>query len=400
MKDVESERVRRVDAAQSLADAIEEDDGWVLGQLRRVSSEATAEDEIDKTIRALRTYGRELGGLVHRIPYGDVAVAIPFNNPLYSLVLYCVGPAVGGSKVTVRPSSITAETVYSLFDRYAARLVAMGIELYTGSGSNFLKYATGHSDTRTLLFTGSYENLQSLAEKYPSDKGLIYCGSGVNPFIVTPDGFSSESQREDVIDLAIRSRLYNSGQDCLCAERFYIHDDVFDNFRTRLIDRLARIRCGGFEDELSVITPLLGPLADYTRNMWTTDDHVITAWGRNPEGSLVHPRVYELDLSSSLMMREKFAPIFTLARYSTIADLDRVLDIPYRFGATICGDYSSQVLDTYPHITRSCSVIEDESEDAHVPYGGRLRSGFSARDELKHDGPILFSNETTYLEDA
>ena len=96
-----------LDVFNNLADALETLQGQVIDILSNVETKKTAINEVDKTIKTLRTYSCEKQYIEGRKPSGKVAVFLPFNMPLYSMVLYAFGPLFAGNEVYVRPSKIT-----------------------------------------------------------------------------------------------------------------------------------------------------------------------------------------------------------------------------------------------------------------------------------------------------
>lgn len=397
MGSIDSRRLHLVEQFGQLADALAADSGWLVDLLCGVSSIATAVDEVDKAVRCLRTYDSELALLSGRVPLGErVAVSLPFNNPLYSLILYAFGSMLGGSQVIVRPSSLTAVEVHAVFDRYSSHFSDLPIAVSDQSGRGFVAEAANDVECEVLIFTGSFESLLSVGASFPVGKTLIYCGSGISPFVVCEDA-ATVAPLEQIVQLAIRSRLYNSGQDCLCAERFYVHHSLIGEFGDLLVDELA-CEVGLFGDRRADVVPLLGGVADRLHALLQDSDEKEWLLRADSEGSVFPPQVVQVPIGSALLRAEKFGPLFTLAAFDSSADIDRELDFPYRFGATVCGSYRSSVLETYPHrafYEDAASVIELESVDAHVPFGGRFRSGFVRRANARRDGPILFSVESS-----
>ncbi|MCW2751377.1 MAG: putative oxidoreductase, partial [Aeromicrobium sp.] len=338
------------------------------------------------------TYEAELDFLVDREPDGPVFVSLPFNNPLYSLVLYGCGPALGGDQVTIRPSSITAHVVQDLLPIMEAPLSDAGVKVSRLSGREFISLAESHPTLSTLIFTGAWANAEALVRNYPIEKRLIYCGSGLAPFVVCHDALDHSTMTQ-LVELATASRLFNSGQDCLCSERFLVHTSLAGPFVAGLRDRLARVRLGPFGDQAADVVPLLAGLADRLESLSRVDGDWILPFKR--DGDLVAPSLVVCDPSSPLMTAEKFGPMFTVTVFESDSDLERMLESDYRFGAIVCGSYHGPTLEGYPHVARGSSVIEAEAEDCHVPFGGRVRSGFVSLAGQEWDGPILYSVECT-----
>lgn len=355
----------------------------------------TALREVDKTIRALRTYDRELEALHGRRPLGRVSVALPYNNPLYSFVLYCGGPTVAGNQVLCRPSRLTAGPLVKICELLEPELARLDIRLeLVMSGADFIdvEFARGGSDV--FLFTGSWRNAEALSSTHTRTR-LIYCGPGVNPFVVLPD-----ADIPTAVDLALKARLFNSGQDCLAAERFYVHEAVLDSFVNGLVARLDEVRVGDNTDPDVVI----GPLISSDAAAHVTDLLTASYAGRQVilsgpiAGALVSPHVVITDRQDPLVLAEKYAPIFVIVPYRSQDDAAELASQgDYRLGATIVGAAHGALATRlpHPHVAVNECLIAHEEDDAHVPFGGSGRSGFVVDGHVRRDGPILFSVETS-----
>lgn len=387
------QRVVTVGKFRSLADRLERDRSEVSALLSTCEPTWVAVDEAEKTIRALRTYSSEIPLLSRRRPLGEVAVALPFNNPLYSLILYSAGIALGGSRVTVRPSSWTSSIVREIYASYGDALSDAGIQVTALSGADFINVAGHDPRVQTLLFTGSFDNLTRIRQDFPVDKGLIYCGSGVSPFVVGP---GTQMDISEIVSMIIDSKFYNSGQDCLCTERLYIHRNFASELVPALVEASRELAIGDFGDDNARLTPLVPPIAERARALITqlrgSGEQLLAVEG---DGALIGPHLYLLDSQNPLHFEEKFAPILTISLYDTEEELHTIAESNFLFGATVTDPDIAHVFEKYPHLTRASTLIEYESADAHMPFGGRRRSGFSTRGHSFKDGPILFSIETT-----
>ena len=207
-----------IGAFEVWADLIEKRHSELVEILTECETEAVALVEIEKSVRALRTYQTELPAVAGRRPMGSVYVSLPFNNPLYSLILYCCGPLLAGNSVLCRPSSMTAQQVEKITALSSAVTSNLPFAIDHRTGSQFLSDAAANADC--VIFTGAWENVLELRRRVANR--LVYCGPGLNPF-----GVLGDADMDEAVEAAVRARLFNSGQDCLCAERFYVAEVIW-----------------------------------------------------------------------------------------------------------------------------------------------------------------------------
>ncbi|MFE7856325.1 aldehyde dehydrogenase family protein [Streptomyces sp. NPDC057403] len=371
------------------ADNLQDQEAKILSQLEIYETRATARVEFEKTLRALRTYSFEQLLLKDREPLGTVCVALPFNNPLYSLVLYACGPLLAGNHVRCRPSSLTKRALQGIEKTFPEEFERLGFTVDHSGGLEFIEAAAREADC--LIFTGSWKNVQSISSTY--GRKLIYCGPGLNPFIVLRD-----AKIDVTVEAALEERLFNSGQDCLAAERFYVHDSKIDEFVAGVASAVDNISVG--YDPTCDVGPLVSEAAaTHLQRLMTTEWHSRrTVRAGSVTGQLVTPSVYATTLDDPLLASEKYGPIFVIASYSDERELGRILNSSdFLLGVTVYGDSGFEELGLeYPHIAHNESLLKVEGVDAHVPFGGRRKSGFVKMGaDLIKDGPILFSIETS-----
>jgi acyl-CoA reductase-like NAD-dependent aldehyde dehydrogenase len=352
----------------------------------------TAEVEIEKTIGALETYSEELKLLEHRVPLGKVAVFLPLNMPLYSMVLYSCGSLLAGNDVLLRPSTATAAAVQKIFELLNPSQYSLPWTLHVEPSGMFLQGCVKEKQVNCIVFTGRWESGLKLAESLSPAVNFIYSGPGVNPFIVLAD-----ADIEQAVDCAVYSRIFNSGQDCLCAEQFLIEAQIWEDFVGLLLEKVRRLKVGALDDPETDVGPLyLIPLADHVQQLITASgeniDWLLSAPIHPP---LVPPLVCEVPIDRPLFKQEKFSPVFTLMRFTDLSvALNLVKESDYALGLTLFGG-SQEILDDIEigHIALNQSLLDVEG--AHKPFGGYKRSGFVRNHGQTRYGPILFSVETS-----
>ncbi len=285
---------------------------------------------------------------------------------------------------------MTYDYVQSFYARYN-KFKKVGISLYSGSGKDFIEAACKQETPGGFLFTGAYDNLQDIQKKIPYSQQLIYCGSGINPTIIGPN----VEDIDEAVDLVINSRIYNSGQDCLCTEKIIVHDSVYYEFVKRLINKLDNVQLGEAGDKAAdVYPPIPGILNEITTRYNDIKSKELCLYDRNDKGCILS--VFEVGIDSPSLNMEKFCPIFTVAKYSQTNELSKIFDSEYRFGLILLGVQDEDIITPdFPHIVTQGTVMQLEAQDAHIPFGGKGKSGFSRQGNKVVDGPILFSIETT-----
>lgn len=376
-----------------IADQLEVDRDKVISILNKTETIQMAKLEVDKTIRALRTYRKEVPYLIQRKPLGKAGIFLPFNTPLYSLVLYACGPLLAGNQVIVKPSRQSAEIVKTLFDDYFDAK-GLNIELREPN-KQFLSDCIHIDKVDVLCFTGQWESVDSVRKVVPYHTKFIYSGSGLNPFVVLDDADLKEAAR-----IAVSSRLWNSGQDCLSAERFYIEETVFDEFVKLIIEILDKQVVDVWQNPLATVGPLcfkaLVQNVEDLLNKYKEDYIVLRHGSIDKELNLVAPIVLEvLDPHSPIILSEKFAPLFPLVRVTKDEIPNLVNGADFALGATVYGNKDIIPSLDFPHIAHNASILEIEDEDAHVPFGGIKNSGFIQYRDYYSQGPILYSVETS-----
>lgn len=390
-------RALRAELLRSFGDALSRGADEVVSRLISIETPQTAAIEVEKSVRALRTYDRELPLLEGRRPLGDVYVSLPYNTPLYSLVLYAAGAALPGNRVLVRPSAATAGVLQLIVDAYGESLREVGVSLYGGSGAKFVSAGLSEGLADAFLFTGSWNSLERLLPLRQSHQRLIYSGSGMNPFIVLAD-----ADLDAALESAIYTRLFNSGQDCLAPEVFFVERAVLEEFISDLTCRLESLSIGPLGRAECDVGPLVSrEVADRARALLRSAHagrHVLYETPLPPgvdAQTTVPPLVLLTDSRDPIVNVEKFAPIFVLVPFDDIDEVRRWVDDSLyglcltQFGGAEAADWP------VPHVLFNACAMKVEEADAHVPFGGRGRSGFVLGPDGKKDGPVLFSVETS-----
>jgi len=232
------------------------------------------------------------------------------------------GPALAaGCTMVLKPASATPLSALALGELALRAGIPPGVfNVITGSsreiGDEFCRNAT----VRKISFTGSTEVGRELIEKSAATIKKVSMELGGNaPFIVFDD-----ANLDAAADGAIVSKYRNTGQTCVCANRFLVQSSVYDTFAAKLIERVKKMKVGsGFEEGV-----VQGPLID-EKAVEKVEEHIADAkakgarvlLGGRPHalgGTFFEPTVIGDVAPGMLMAREEtFGPVAPLFRFDT-----------------------------------------------------------------------------------
>jgi succinate-semialdehyde dehydrogenase/glutarate-semialdehyde dehydrogenase len=210
---------------------------------------------------AKRVYGDVIPGatdkrlLVIKQPVGVCAAITPWNFPS-AMITRKAGPALAaGCTMVLKPASQTPFSALALAYLAEQAGIPKGVlSVVTGAAAQIAEELTSNPVVRKISFTGSTEIGREIMAKCAHDIKKVSLELGGNaPFIVFDD-----ADLDAAVDGALASKFRNAGQTCVCANRLYVHDKVYDAFIDKLASAVAALNIGdGFANGVT-----LGPLID------------------------------------------------------------------------------------------------------------------------------------------
>ncbi|NLA67698.1 MAG: NAD-dependent succinate-semialdehyde dehydrogenase, partial [Gammaproteobacteria bacterium] len=229
---------------------------------------------------ARRAYGDTIPGhaadariLTLRQPVGVVAAITPWNFPSAMLARKLAPALAAGCTVVAKPATQTPLSALALGVLAGRAGVPAGVlNIVTGRDAAAIGgELTGNAKVRKLSFTGSTAVGKTLMAQCAAGMKRISMELGGNaPFIVFED-----ADLDAAVEGAIASKFRNTGQTCICANRLFVHEAVYDAFAARLGDAMAKLRVG---DGLAGETDQ-GPLID-GKALEKVEEHVADAVAR------------------------------------------------------------------------------------------------------------------------
>lgn len=277
---------------------------------------------------ATRAYGYSLPAAgdkrvqVIKQPVGVCAAITPWNFPAAMITRKAAAALAAGCTITVRPASQTPFSALALAVLAEEAGVPAGVfNVITGDAAAIGKLLATHPAVDKLSFTGSTEvGRELLAQAAGTVKRVSMELGGNAPFLVLDD-----ANIEQAVAGAIASKFRNAGQTCVCSNRFYVMDKIYDQFAEQLAARIAQLKVGSGLDEATDIGPLINSEA-----LAKVEQHVNDAVSRGAQvlagGARVAQRWFaptlltEVPADALICSEETFGPVAALVRVGSVEE--------------------------------------------------------------------------------
>jgi succinate-semialdehyde dehydrogenase/glutarate-semialdehyde dehydrogenase len=286
---------------------------WFGEEAKRVYGDMIPGHQVDKRLMVLKQ------------PIGVTAAITPWNFPS-AMITRKAGPALAaGCTMVLKPASQTPYSALALAELAERAGIPKGVfSVVTGSAGEVGAELTGNPLVRKLSFTGSTEIGRQLMVECAKDIKKVSLELGGNaPFIVFDD-----ADLDAAVEGALVSKYRNNGQTCVCANRLYIQDGVYDAFVDKLTAAVTRLNIGnGLENGVTT-----GPLID-AKAMAKVQEHIDDAVSKGARvvaggkphalgGTFFEPTVLvDVPRNAAVAREETFGPLAPLFRFKDEADV-------------------------------------------------------------------------------
>ena len=351
---------------------------WFAEEAKRVNGETLPQFDNNRRL------------LVLRQPIGVCAAITPWNFPL-AMITRKVAPALAaGCPVVIKPAELTPLTALAVVELARRAGVPAGvINILTADGANSIavgKVFCASDTVRHISFTGSTEVGRILmAQSAPTVKKLSLELGGNAPFIVFDD-----ADLDSAVEGALASKYRNAGQTCVCANRIYVQDSIYDAFVAKLAARVAEMKVGnGFEPGV-VQGPLIEEAAIEKVQRHVADalakGGALLTGGNRLDGQFFEPTVIANATADMLCAREEtFGPLAPVFRFQTEQQaIDAANATEFGLASYLYSRDMGRIFRVaealeYGMVGINAGVIATE----HVPFGGVKQSGLG-REGSRH----------------
>ncbi|WP_257275297.1 MULTISPECIES: NAD-dependent succinate-semialdehyde dehydrogenase [unclassified Endozoicomonas] len=319
--------------------------------------------------------------LVTREPVGVVAAITPWNFP-NAMIARKVAPALAaGCTIIIKPSELTPLSALALVELAERAGIPAGvINIVTGDAKEIGAELTGSPVIKKLSFTGSTAVGKLLMKQCAGSVKKISLELGGNaPFIVFDD-----ANVDQAVQGAIASKYRNSGQTCVCMNRLFVQDGVYDEFVEKFSEAVSRLTVGPAIDGDFNQGPLINEAA-LLRIRSIVDDalakkgRLLTGGRSHSLGGLFYEPTVLADASREMKcyQEEVFGPIAPVFRFQCEEDVIRMAnDTQYGLAAYFYTNDFSRVFRVAGALEYGMVAVNEGVLSTEVaPFGGIKESG-------------------------
>jgi succinate-semialdehyde dehydrogenase/glutarate-semialdehyde dehydrogenase len=310
-----------------------------------------------------------------------VACITPWNFPL-AMITRKAGPAIAaGCTVVLKPASQTPFSALALAELGERAGIPKGVlNVITGTATEVGGELTSNPLVRKLSFTGSTEIGKLLMSQCAGTVKKISLELGGNaPFIVFDD-----ADLDAAVDGVMASKFRNSGQTCVCANRIYVQDRIYDAFAAKLAKVVRQLNPAPGVEAGSTQGPLIDDRAvqkveEHIGDALTNGARVVVGGHRHPLGGRFFEPTVLADVTASMLIarEETFGPVAPLFRFETEEEAIRLANnTPFGLAAYFYGRDIGRVWRVAEGLESGMVGINTGIISTEVaPFGGVKESG-------------------------
>lgn len=281
---------------------------------------------------------------IQKIPRGVIVGITAWNFP-FALAGRKIGPAlVAGNTMVLKPTTETPLSTLMIAELAKKAGIPDGVlNIVTGGGRTLGMALVSNPITKMVSMTGSTPAGQAIFRAASENLAHVQLElGGKAPFIIFQD-----ADLDEAVEGALHSRFDNCGQVCTCNERMYVHEDIYDEFMDKFMNRVGDLKVGDPFDEDSDIGPKVNRSElDHMHELVETslkEGATLSYGGKVPEGKMFEkgnwfePTILtDVKQDMTIVHEESFGPILPVIRFSSFEQvMEYANDCEYGLAAMV-----------------------------------------------------------------
>ncbi|HIW11578.1 MAG TPA: aldehyde dehydrogenase [Candidatus Salinicoccus stercoripullorum] len=329
-------------------------------------------------------------------PLGVVGQIIPWNFPLL-MATWKLAPALAaGNSVVLKPAEQTPSTILHLMELIGDLIPKGVVNIVNGFGSEAGQTLATHDKINKIAFTGETTTGRIIMQN--ASQNIIPVTlelGGKSPNIFAKDVMDAD---DDYLDKAIEGLVMfalNQGEVCTCPSRALIHEDIYDEFIKRVIERVEKIKVGNPFDENTMMGAQTSKeqkekISSYLEIGQKEGAEILTG-GRIKEvdgdiegGYYFEPTIFKGDNTMRIFQEEIFGPVLAVATYRDDDEAIAIAnDTLYGLGAGVWTRSQNKAY-RFGRAIQAGRVWVNTYHDypAHAAFGGYKMSGIGRENHL------------------
>lgn len=329
-------------------------------------------------------------------PLGPVLAVMPWNYPFWQVIRFIAPAAMAGNVGLLKHASNVPQCALALEELFDEAGFPSGVFQTLLIDSKKVEGIIADERIQAVTLTGSEgagSEVAMQAGKYLKKTVLELGGS--NPFIVLPD-----ADLDLAVEQCVKGRFQNTGQSCIAAKRFVVHEEIENEFTERFVSAVKELKMGDPLEEKTDIGPLYSK-----KGQEEIDRQVQESIQKGAQlllgGKKGNEAFYEPTILSKVKKgmpaydEETFGPVAAIISVKDEAEAIHVAnDTPYGLGAAVFTKDIKKAEELAGKLITSCVFVNGlVKSDPRLPFGGIKKSGYGR--ELSDYGIREFVNIKT-----
>jgi succinate-semialdehyde dehydrogenase/glutarate-semialdehyde dehydrogenase len=340
----------------------------------------------------------EAKAFVSHEPLGPILAVMPWNYPFWQVFRFAAPNLVAGNVGLLKHASNVPGCAEAIEEVFLEAGFPEGAFQSLLVGSDAIEDVITDERVRGVTLTGSEPAGRAVAQTAGKElKPSVLELGGSDPFVVLDDADVATAA-----EVGARARTLNSGQSCIAAKRFIVHDAVYDEFLDAFVEEMAGLTVGDPTEEGTDVGPqaredLMDDLHEQVTD--TLDEGATLETGGEPldrEGYFYPPTVLtDVPRDATMATEEVFGPAAAVFRVeSEEGAVELANDSTYGLGGSVWTEDLDRGERVARRVESGCVFVNELTKsDPRIPFGGVKNSGYGR--ELSEHGIREFCNEKT-----